>query len=175
VRSLPGKGSVFAIELPRAEAPEPALEAPAAIPLGGTLRGVPVLVVDDDPLVRDSIAGLLREWGCDVAAAATGAEAMTAIDAMAPAPAVILCDYRLPEEETGIEVVRRLRERLGSAVPAALVTGDTAPERLREAKESGLPLVHKPLQPARLRALLEFLVTTAPTAPQPARTASRAG
>jgi two-component system, sensor histidine kinase len=54
--------------------------------------------------------------------------------------------------------VRRLRERIGREVPALPISGDTAPERLREAQESGLPLLHKPVAPERLReALLQAL------------------
>jgi CheY-like chemotaxis protein len=90
-------------------------------------------------------------------------------------PDAVLCDYRLPRDETGSDVIRRLRAHTGVDLPAALITGDTAPERIREAKDSSVPLLYKPVQPARLRALLEYLLSgrtispsTPPTAANPA-------
>lgn len=158
VRSVPGRGSVFAVEVPRATEirESPAARAPSRIhePPHDAL----VLVVDDDALVREALSGLMQQWGCTVVAAASGEAALTALSQQNRSPDAVLCDYRLPAGETGNEVIRRLRERYGSGLPAALITGDTAPETLREAKQSGIPLLHKPVQPARLRALLEHLV-----------------
>jgi len=134
--SRPGKGSVFAIEL----------------------RGVRVLVVDDDTLVRDAMTSLLKQWGCEVWSAGRGAEAESLLTQQRITPDAVICDYRLPDGETGIDVIRRLREIAGAGLPAALVTGDTAPERLREATDSGFALLHKPVQPAKLRLLLEHLL-----------------
>jgi CheY-like chemotaxis protein len=62
---------------------------------------------------------------------------------------LIVSDFRLRQHESGIDTVRRLRARLG-AVPALLVSGDTAPARLREAQSSGLPLLHKPVSADKL-------------------------
>jgi signal transduction histidine kinase/ActR/RegA family two-component response regulator len=159
VRSHPGRGSVFAVELPRADQihETAAFSTPAAIE--DKLRESLVLVVDDDALVCEALGGLLMQWGCTVITATNGKEALAALGRQSRAPDAVLCDYRLPEGETGSEVIRRLRERLGPDLPAALITGDTAPECLREARESGIPLLHKPVQPARLRALLEHLVS----------------
>jgi signal transduction histidine kinase/CheY-like chemotaxis protein len=168
VRSQPGRGSVFAVELPRADEihETAAFSAPAGI--DERLRGAFVLVVDDDALVCEALAGLLDQWGCTAVTAASGEEALAALARQSRVPDAVLCDYRLPDGETGSEVIRRLRERMGPDFPAALITGDTAPERLREARESGVPLLHKPVQPARLRALLEHLVS----APRARRQAS---
>jgi len=60
-------------------------------------------------------------------------------------------DYRLRGEENGIQLVARLREEFNAEIAALIVTGDTGPERLREAQASGLHILHKPLNPARLR------------------------
>jgi signal transduction histidine kinase/CheY-like chemotaxis protein len=158
LRSIPGRGSVFAVQLSRVEAPAATVPRTTDPTLDGTVRDAVVLLVEDDQLVREAIEGLLRQWGCVVVAAGSGDEALAALARDGHPPAAILCDYRLPQGETGIDVIGRLRDRIGSPVPAALVTGDTAPELLSEASDSGLPLLHKPLQPARLRALLEFLV-----------------
>jgi len=163
LRSVPGRGSGFAVELPRAEAARERAVISEPVALDDRLRGACVLVVDDDTLVREALTGLMEQWGCEVIAAADGAGALAAVEALGAKrrrPDTVLCDYRLPAEETGGEVIRRLRERLGPDLPAALITGDTAPERLREAREAGVPLLHKPVQPARLRALIEHLVAS---------------
>lgn len=167
LRSIPGRGSVFAVQLSRVEAPAATVPMTTDPTLDGTVRDAVVLVVEDDQLVREAIEGLLRQWGCVVVAAGSGDEALAALARDGHPPAAILCDYRLPQGETGIDVIGRLRDRIGSPVPAALITGDTAPELLREAGDSGLPLLHKPLQPARLRALLEFLVAADAARRQP--------
>jgi DNA-binding response OmpR family regulator len=73
-------------------------------------------------------------------------------------PDLIVSDYRLRGDENGIEVVEMPRGELNIDMPALLVTGDTAPDRLRDAHASGLPILRKPLNPARLRTLIANLL-----------------
>jgi len=162
LRSVPGRGSMFAVELPAAKVAAEGAHASAAAPESGRLRGALVLVIDDDTLARESIEGLLRQWECEVAGATDGAQALAVLARLPRPPGAIICDYRLPGEENGLEVIRRCRAQAMQEIPAALISGDTAPERLREARASGIPLLHKPAQPARLRALLEFLLADEP-------------
>jgi signal transduction histidine kinase/ActR/RegA family two-component response regulator len=179
VRSYPGKGSVFAIELPvgvaRAE-----VEAASTLALTEVLPGARVLVVDDDALVRDAMASVLTQWGCRVAMAANGDEAVALLGGEGGTPDAVLCDYRLPNGETGVDVIARLRAAASREIPAALITGDTAPERLREARQAGHALLHKPVHPAKLRALLEQLLSVSrasvlPAAVAESRTQARGG
>jgi len=160
VHSSPGHGSVFAVEVPRAT--DFHEDRVASMPRGidEPLHNALVLIIDDDSLVREALTGLLQQWGCRVFTAATGEEALTRLSESGLSPDAVLCDYRLPDGEIGSDAIRALRERYGAKLPAALITGDTAPERLREARESGVPLLHKPVQPGRLRALLEHLLST---------------
>jgi len=158
VQSNPGRGSVFAVEVPRAKEIHEIRPASLVSGIEELLQGARVLVVDDDALVREALAGLMAQWGCRVVTAATGTQALETVAGLSGPPDAVLCDYRLPAGETGDAVICRLRERFGPELPAAMITGDTTPERLREAKASGVPLLHKPVQPARLRALLECLV-----------------
>jgi len=160
VRSVPGRGSVFAVEVPRAWTLPESVPNRDAHRIGDVLRGASVLVVDDDALVREALAGLMDQWGCQVQTAGSGDQALDAAARLTRPPDAVLCDYRLPAGETGDTVIRQLRDRFSPDLPAALITGDTAPERLREAKASGIPLLHKPVQPARPRALLEHLVAS---------------
>lgn len=162
VRSRKGRGSVFFVEVPRGVSVRVPVLNTGSIRWDDRLRGTFVVVIDDDELVRDAIEGLLLQWGCKVMTAATGKKALTDLAQHSRHPDAVLCDYRLPREENGREVIARIRERAGCELPAALITGDTAPERLLEAKEAGIQLLYKPLQPARLRALLEYLVSNRP-------------
>jgi len=173
VRSVPGRGSVFAVEVPQAKETHIRLPTVLATGIEELLDGARVLVVDDDALVCEAIAGLLDQWGCQVMTAGHGDQALETAAGPAGPPDAVLCDYRLPAGETGDTVIRHLRERYGPDLPAALITGDTSPERLREARSGGIPLLHKPVQPARLRALLEHLLAARTVSPsEPARPAS---
>jgi signal transduction histidine kinase len=69
-------------------------------------------------------------------------------------PDLIVSDFHLPDGETGIEVIEQMRDVFGMSIPAFLVSGDTSPERLREAHAKGYYLLHKPVSPLRLRAVL---------------------
>jgi signal transduction histidine kinase/ActR/RegA family two-component response regulator len=158
--TAPGAGSTFTVRMPRAAAgaltgalspiagPAAAIEADAS-----ALRGLHVLVLDDEPAVRTSMRALLGAWGCRATVCSGLAEAERVLAAHSPAIDVIVADLRLRQNESGIETVRTLRARLGE-VPALLVTGDTAPERLREATASGLPLLHKPVFADALRTAI---------------------
>jgi two-component system, sensor histidine kinase len=75
-------------------------------------------------------------------------------------PALILCDYRLREGESGLVVIERIRAEYNETIPAILITGDTAPDRLAEAKASGLLLMHKPVSNGKLRAAIVNLTAT---------------
>jgi CheY-like chemotaxis protein len=78
----------------------------------------------------------------------------------ASAPDLIISDYRLANGQSGISAIAKLREAFGGAIPAFLTNGDTAPERLREAQESGHHLLHKPVRPMRLRAMVNQMLKT---------------
>jgi CheY-like chemotaxis protein len=76
-------------------------------------------------------------------------------------PKLIICDYRLREEENGIAVIERLRSEYNDDIPGMLITGDTAPDRLREAQDSGFLLLHKPVPNSKLRAAITHLIDAA--------------
>jgi CheY-like chemotaxis protein len=152
LKSDVGQGSTFIVSLPPAAAvPTLAVERPdAEEATTGTLSDMHVLVIDDEPAVRIGMRALLESWGCRVMTCSHYAEAERLLDEYGSPVDMIIADFRLREHENGIETVHRLRARVGE-VPALLLTGDTAPERLREAKLSGLPLLHKPVTADKLR------------------------
>jgi signal transduction histidine kinase len=158
LQSEPGCGSTFAVTLPCiASAPPEAHPSRSTAASPQALGGVHVLVLDDEPSVRMGMRALLESWGCHVAACAGHAEADRLLDEYGLEVDLIVADFRLRQHENGIDTVRRLRERLGP-VPALLVSGDTAPERLREAQASGIPLLHKPVSSEKLRQEMTALL-----------------
>jgi CheY-like chemotaxis protein len=140
-------GSVFRLKLPVATGPQ-TVDPSAVKPRAAQLLHVRVLVVDDEESVRHSMLHLLRDWGCECEAVESIEAAL--LLARAWVPELIICDYRLRNHRTGVEVIEALRAELGQDLLAVLITGDTAPQRLREAMGSGLPLLHKPVSPSRL-------------------------
>jgi signal transduction histidine kinase len=144
--SKPDRGSVFRLYLPIS--PEIIIANPAMTQSRTRVLRASVLVIDDDEIVRNGMLQLLRDWGCECEAAESIEEAL-AIARLRP-PDVVISDYRLRGQRTGVEAIAAVRELLGISLPALLITGDTAPERLREAQASGIPLLHKPVSPSKL-------------------------
>jgi CheY-like chemotaxis protein len=157
--STPQRGSVFRLALPLAtELPGEECNLTQHIRTTQMLH-VRVLVIDDDASVRAGMDHLLRDWGCEVDTAEYIEQALSL--ASANAPDVIISDYRLREQRTGLEAIVALREFLGSALPALLITADTAQERLLDAQAQGIPLLPKPASPGQLYlALVKVLDQT---------------
>jgi len=123
---------------------------PAGVLLDRT-NGKLIVVIDDDPLVLDSTCGLLRSWGCTVVTGDSGGGARTALLDHQRPPDLIISDFRLSDGKTGIDAIAELRSAFPESIPAFLVSGDTSPEPLHEAQASGFLLLHKPVDPMRLR------------------------
>jgi len=162
LRSAPGRGSVFRLLVPIGDAsalgraaPEPATTTGA----GDALAGRCVVVIDDESSIQDGMRDLLTQWGCAPVVAGSAAEAIALADRQRLTPALVIADYRLRGRATGAEAVALVRGRFAAGLPALLITGDTAPERLAEAQQSGLHVMHKPVRPSQLRALCNYLLT----------------
>ena len=154
-----GSGSRFSIFVPLA--PRRAdIAPPLGLPQAGPdlLGGKVALVIEDDATNLESLSGLLASWGCCVVTAATCEEALARFAADKQVPDIIISDYHLANGATGYEVIARLRDRFGQSVPAFLMSGDTSPEALREARASGFQLLHKPVLPMKLRLMLNRLL-----------------
>jgi CheY-like chemotaxis protein len=159
LESVVGKGSRFAVTVPLVAA-TPALLPPTMVPQAARLASSSQLIVliDDDALARDGMDTLLQSWGYAVASHAADCEALVALAAGGKMADLIIADYRLADGKTGIAAIESLRSRLGMPIPAFLISGDTAPERLREVRALGYHLMHKPVSPMALRATLaQFL------------------
>ena len=149
-----GQGSCFAIVLPAGDATALVESAAAPAYLGQRdVNGMRVMVIDDEAAVRAGMLAVLEAWGCETVLAGSEDEALGNLRGHAP-PHVIVADYRLRDGKTGAQAIERLRREFGGNIPALIITGDTDPARLREAQASGHALMHKPVQPGKLRAYL---------------------
>jgi two-component system, sensor histidine kinase len=156
LRSAVGRGSVFKVEFPRA-ASDAALPMSAPEPASALAGAGLVLVLDDEAAIRDAMRSLLESWGYAVIAAGSCAEMRAQIVTCPTRPCLIISDYRLRGEEHGIAAIEELQSEYNDDIPAMLITGDTAPDRLKEAQASGYLLLHKPVGNARLRAAIASL------------------
>jgi signal transduction histidine kinase len=157
LRSEVGRGSCFAIDLPLSTGAEPVGERELRVESGALARGL-VLVIDDELAIREAMTGLLEAWGHTVVAAGSSGEAVERLAGVADRPDLIISDFRLREGEDGIAAIELLRSEYNEPIPAMLITGDTAPDRLRDAQTSGLLLLHKPVPNSRLRAAIVNLM-----------------
>jgi len=160
LRSVPGRGSCFAFRLPRCTPalPHGTEETIAFQPIGDAAPLIAIL--DDDTLILSAMTALLHEWGMEVVSAVSAEALLDALGELGRLPDCLLSDYRLPGAMDGIASVTWLRHELGETLPAAIITGDTAPETIAAMTASGLTLLHKPLKPARLRAYLNHALST---------------
>ncbi|NRT56357.1 signal transduction histidine kinase/CheY-like chemotaxis protein [Leptothrix sp. C29] len=158
MRSHPGRGTAVGIVLPTTTpTPEPADPAPARPPSPHIATGRRVLVLDDDPSILIALELLLTRWGWQPVLAGTLESLRERATQDHECPALIITDLGLEHGTGGLEAIEALREEFNSDLPALLITGNTAPERLREARAAGHALLHKPVDPDRLKATIERL------------------
>ncbi len=153
LESESGRGSHFTVTVPLSnEAPIELLARESARVDPSQLAGITALCVDNEPSVLDGMETLLRGWGCDVIKAPDLAFALAAISERATLPNGLLVDYHL-DDGNGIEAIVELRRRYGD-LPAILITADRSPAVREQAREENVQVLHKPIKPAALRALL---------------------
>lgn len=160
LRSAPGRGSVFKLRVPRCEPPPPRPSDPnrehRALSM---VADAVVLVIDDDPQVLSAMAETIRSWGMHAVTARSLGQALERLPDCVRYPDAIVSDFRLGEHENGLAAVARIRHELGVAVPAMIVTGDTAPRSLRLIQASGLLYLSKPVTAERLLHALSGLIS----------------
>jgi CheY-like chemotaxis protein len=153
LRSLPGRGSCFTLELPLAAhgADAPAPTPASALPL----LDVSVWLIEDDAAVRDALHTRLQHWGAQVCALTGHADVLRRLETAPTLPALIVSDQRL-RDGNGLDCVALIRARAGRALPAVIVTGDTAPADLALLAAAGVPVLHKPFGAEALLARLQL-------------------
>jgi signal transduction histidine kinase/CheY-like chemotaxis protein len=162
LRSSPGKGTMFAVSVRIAATPDSGESEPEATSAYGVGAHGTILVVDDELAIRAAMQSLLTSWGYQVISAGSTAEMIDRAVTLPSPPDLIISDYRLRDAEDGISAIRRLQSEFNEDIPGMLITGDTAPDRLKEAQESGFLLLHKPVSNSKLRAAIVNLTRTWP-------------
>jgi len=160
VQSRPGRGSRFCVVLPAAPAPEPPALAPTPGSAVWGMLPARVLMIEDEVDIGDAVAAWLGSSGValQVVQDEAGATAAFARAAQDKKPFdILICDYRLAGGADGLDVGLRLRQRFDPQLPMLLVTGETAPERLQRVRDSGVPVLFKPVPADALLAALTAL------------------
>jgi len=154
VHSVLGRGSVFSFELPRSTAAViEDLPKDANIT---SFKGYNVIVVDDDERVRVSMHSLMESWGCKCISGESSDDVINQMQG--DKVDLLLVDYRLREGKTGRDAIKAIRTVLGKHVPAIIITGDTASNRISEAQSSDALLLHKPASTSQLRRIMASML-----------------
>ena len=167
VRSTPGRGSRFSVTASREATPTArvlrvrAVQAVAAPPRP-TLSGRLVAVIDDDPAAVAAMRALFATWGVAIAGGGSAHDALAACGEAARYPDLIVADLHLAGGTSGLAAVQQLRDELGLAVPAIVVSGDTSDAARQRARDAGLTLLQKPVQTSALAATVAALLAPAP-------------
>lgn len=152
VESTPGQGSTFRFALKKGDAS--VLARPYVITqTRQDVSNKVIAFVEDDADIREFTVEIMQEWGCRVFAGESGAAVLRQLDKAALRPDLLVCDFRLPDNQTALDVMRQMREYWGE-LPVLVVTGDTGAEPLQAIQKSGASLLHKPIAPTRLRSMM---------------------
>ena len=157
--SIVGRGTTFRVEVPVAISPSANKQnGEIASRHGYGLFGTRVLMIEDDPDVLDAMLALLERWECVARSARSRDEAVRTLSHQQWVPDIVIADQHLRHGDLGIETIADIRNYLGMAVPALIVTGDSCPDLSGMARASNIELMHKPVKPAHLRALMAHLL-----------------
>lgn len=159
VRSRLGKGSVFAVEAPLAR-DKPGLWAPKAGQTAEKAAGVPstVMIVEDDPMVREMLELLFKGEGHRTSSAADGRKALVLMESGTVEPDIVIADYNLPGGLTGLQTIAELRRARRREIPAIILTGDISTETLRKIAQESCVHLNKPANADELTRLVGTLL-----------------
>ncbi len=166
-RSREGRGSTFSIDVPLTPAGARLAPKGAAVELTEIAQqDGSILIVEDDPSLRESLELFLKAEGYRINSAIDGEDAIRLVEREGLRPDLLIVDYNLPRDLTGLQVLARLRPTLGRAVPALILTGDISTGTLREIAAQGYDHRTKPVATDDLSHLVRrLLATSLSTAP----------
>ncbi|HMA99243.1 MAG TPA: hybrid sensor histidine kinase/response regulator, partial [Wenzhouxiangella sp.] len=162
VRSVAGRGTMFALSVPLAtnQLTPPVKQSLRPRRPGRDLAGMKVLCVDNETDILIGMQALIEPWGCDVRTASDEEGAVAELNA-GWMPAVVVADYHLDDARNGIDLMNRLQARFSAEISGILITADQTEPVRNEARANGYRFLQKPLKPAALRALLSHLASFA--------------
>ncbi len=163
VRSQEGRGSVFSIDVPLAPAGTPITVKGDAPDLDvSSMRPGTILIVEDDPALRDSLALFATTNGHVAQTASDGGDAIRLIERLGLRPDLVIVDHNLPHDMTGLQVLARLEAMLGPGLPAIVLTGDISTATLRDIAAKGYEHRTKPASTEDLTRLILRLMSSGP-------------
>ncbi|WP_298964750.1 hybrid sensor histidine kinase/response regulator [uncultured Methylobacterium sp.] len=151
-----GHGSRFSLSLP-ACAPEPP-RPPVALALPSSLAGARIAVIENDRAALEALARLFQRWDAYALAARDHLSLVRLMPGSTWGPDAIIADYHLEGGACGLDTVAWLRAVHGHDIPAIVTTADHSAEVEAAVRAAGCELVHKPIKPGQLRALLAHLL-----------------
>ena len=157
VRSEVGRGSMFAVEVPIALSRAPAFDEHIEARPAARLDEALVLCVDNEHSILEGMSQLLEGWSCSVVTATGTAGALAAMEAAGRPPDLMVVDFHLDGQDTGLHSITALRERWGD-IPAVVITADYGEEVRERVRSRGLSIMRKPVKPAALRAIMSQLL-----------------
>jgi signal transduction histidine kinase/CheY-like chemotaxis protein len=156
--SEPGRGSRFEVMIERTDCEVAAREVPSDDGNISLVSGL-VVVIDDEQTIRTGMSQLLVSWGCQVIATASVHEAIRLLSACMLRPALLICDFRLADGESGMDAINRLRVEYNHTIPAILITGDMGAEQEAKLPHTGRPtLLYKPVPNHKLKSAVRILI-----------------
>lgn len=162
LKSAVGCGSTFSIEVPLSHEHIKATTPETRNKDDSNLNGVKILVVDDNPTIRLGMHHILEAWGGDVTVCSSSKEVMTLLKKNNYLPDIAIVDYRL-QDETGIELIDKMKAIVKTTIPTIIITGDTSAEKLQNFQNSGHLVLYKPVEPERLHKSIVSLITSKET------------
>ncbi len=158
VQSELDRGSTFSLIVPRGDIHKITTTLPR-VHADTDLAGRRVVVIDDELSILDGMNAILTSWGCDVMTADSPEVAMLKLNVFG-VPDVVIADFRLRDNANGLDTIRLIRDRFRNEIPAILVTGDTAIEKLQQTLVASVRVLHKPVSPDKLRdAILDQIIS----------------
>lgn len=155
LRSVKNEGSEFSVTVDAGDADQ--INADITLSAISNLQGISILIVDDEASVLEGLQHLLEKWGAAVVAYGSADEAIDDLQQnRINTPDLMISDYRLGENKTGVEFIRQVHETIDANIETILITGDTAASDIKNTKASGSVVLHKPIKPSQLRKLIQL-------------------
>ncbi|WP_372340301.1 NahK/ErcS family hybrid sensor histidine kinase/response regulator [Pseudomonas sp. Pse55] len=159
VKSWPGKGSMFAVDVPlSATAPKSLPQPSMSEPMLERLQGARVWVLDNDAAICAGMRTLLEGWGCRVVTALSEQDLARQVDNYHAEADLLIADYHLDDEQNGVDAVARINARRASPIPAMMITANYSNELKLQIRELGHTLMHKPVRPMKLKTAMSHLL-----------------
>jgi two-component system, sensor histidine kinase len=159
VKSWPGQGSMFSVEVPlSATAPKSLPMLAMSEPMLERLQGARVWVLDNDAAICAGMRTLLEGWGCRVITALSEQDLARQVDNYHAEADLLIADYHLDDDQNGVDAVARINARRASAIPALMITANYSNELKQQIRELGHTLMHKPVRPMKLKTAMSHLL-----------------